>query len=70
MAWHTEWTTQFWPFGDYTSSAVLDNATEVYNRMIASGTQGNGKVGTEDIIKIVRVLEWRNGRHGLEFLLM
>ena len=45
MAWHTEWTTQFWPFGDYTSSAVLDNATEVYNRMIASGWTHNAACG-------------------------
>lgn len=45
MAWHTKWTTQYWPFGDYTSSAVLDNATEVYNRMIATGWTHNAACG-------------------------
>lgn len=45
MAWHTEWTSSFWPFGDYTSSAVLDNATEVYNCMIAEGWTHNAACG-------------------------
>ena len=45
MAWHTKWTTQYWPFGDYTSSAVLDNATEVYNRMIGDGWTHNAACG-------------------------
>lgn len=45
MTWHTEWTTQYWPFGDYTSSAVLDNATEVYNRMMSVGWTHNAACG-------------------------
>ena len=45
MTWHTKWTTQYWPFGNYTSSAVLDNATEVYNRMIGDGWTHNAACG-------------------------
>ena len=33
-------------------------------------TQGNGKVGSADIIKTVKDLVWHSGRHGREFPLM
>lgn len=45
MTWHTKWTTSYWPLGDYTSQAVLDNATEVYNRMKANGWTHNAACG-------------------------
>lgn len=41
MAWHSVWTTSFWPLGTYTSDNVKDNATEVYTALTSAGWTHN-----------------------------
>lgn len=45
MAWHSLWTAKYWALGNYDSQNVLDNATEVYNKMIASGWTHEASIG-------------------------
>lgn len=45
MAWHYKWTGSYWSLGSYDSQNVLDNATEVYNQMIASGWTHEASIG-------------------------
>lgn len=37
MSWHSVWTTSYWPLGSFSSSNVVDNATEVYNALTGAG---------------------------------
>lgn len=41
MSWHSNWTSAFWTLGSYTSSDVVDNATEVYNILTGAGWTHN-----------------------------
>lgn len=37
MSWHYEWTTSYWPLGNYDSEKVVDNAREIYDKFMAYG---------------------------------
>ena len=39
MAWNSVWTTAYWPLGNYTSAAVLENAQAAYDALTASGRE-------------------------------
>ena len=41
MAWHSVWTTSYWPLGDYGSQNVRDNAQEVYDKLTNAGWTHN-----------------------------
>lgn len=45
MSWHSVWTTSYWALGSYTSQNVIDNATEVYNKLTGAGWTHNAACG-------------------------
>ena len=45
MSWHSAWTTSYWALGSYTSQNVIDNATEVYNKLTGAGWTHNAACG-------------------------
>lgn len=44
MAWHSAWTTSYWPLGSYTSQNVLDNAQAAYDALTGSGWTRNASI--------------------------
>ena len=44
MAWNSVWTTSYWPLGNYTSAAVLENAQAAYDALTGSGWTRNAAI--------------------------